>query len=205
MLHSQAQRACQTLMQSPCKRLEEEGDINTGAVVFEGISNTSSSSHRYVFAATKRWKRLVVVMPFNVMQNQVLALQDKVDSDSIMRDPEKVLTGTGMNHRIEHFGAKQVRYQLEQQRMAMTKWDFVVSWSPIVSVQILQRRGNKVVFERVRVHRKQRMGTRQSWSCEATSAGGKQSFWSGRQTASCCAKWTVSICELQRIKQGGLT
>ena len=35
--------------------------------------------------------------------------------------------------------------------------------------------------------------------------GWKQSSWTGLQTASCCATWTVSKCELRRIKQNGLT
>ena len=92
--------------------------MNTGAVV-EGIFNTSGSSLRNVFAATNRWKRLVVIMLFNFMQNQVLALQENVESDSIIRGPDRVLTGTGKNRRIEHFGTKQVRHQLEHQTTAI--------------------------------------------------------------------------------------
>ena len=54
----------------------------------------------------RRWKRLVVIMFSNFMQNQVLALQENVDSDSIIRDPERVLTRTGVDCRFGQLGTK---------------------------------------------------------------------------------------------------
>ena len=69
-------------------------------------------------------------MLLNLMQNNLVALRKNVESDSIIREPKRALTGTGMDHRIEHFGAKRVRYQNEQKTTAMTKRDVVVSCSP---------------------------------------------------------------------------
>ena len=43
--------------------------------------------------------RQVFIMLFNIMQNQVLSLQEKVDLDTMIRDAESVKTGTGMAHR----------------------------------------------------------------------------------------------------------
>ena len=64
-------------------------------------------------------------MLFNVVQHQVLALRENAESDLIIRDPERVLTGTGTNHRIEHLGTNRVGHQLEQQTTTMinrTSW-----------------------------------------------------------------------------------
>ena len=79
------------------------------------------------------------------MQNLLFALWENVESDPIIRDPERVLTCTGVNHRIEHLGTHQVRYQLEQPTTVMTKWDVVVSWLPILFVQRQKIRGKNVV------------------------------------------------------------
>ena len=73
-------------------------------------------------------------MLFNFMHHRVSALQ------------KRVLTGTGMNNWIEHV-TKRHSYQFEQQTTAMTSWDVVVSWCPIVSVQRRKTRGNEVAFE----------------------------------------------------------
>ena len=64
----------------------------------------------------------------------------------MIEDPGKVLTGTGMDHRIEHPGAKQVRCQLEERTVTMTKWDVMMSLFPIVTFQRLKMRCNKAVF-----------------------------------------------------------
>ena len=71
----------------------------------------------------------VDIIFFNCTRNQVMALQDNclasripVGSDSIVRDPDSVLTGAAMDGRIEHFGTKQVRYQHEHQTTAITLW-----------------------------------------------------------------------------------
>ena len=84
---------------------------------------------------------------FNFRPKQVLAPRENAESDAIFRHPERVLTGTGMNHGIQHLRSNQVRYQLEQQTTAMTTWDVVASCFQIVSVARQNIRGNKAVFE----------------------------------------------------------
>ena len=90
---------------------------------------------------------LVFIMLFNIMQNQVLSLQEKVDLDTMIRDAESVLTGTGMAHRIEHHGTKHMRYRLEQQTTTMINCDVVMSRFPIVSSRRLTIGCNRDVFE----------------------------------------------------------
>ena len=86
-----------------------------------------------------------------------VALKEKVESDSIIRDPDRVLTGTSMNHKIAHHGTNQILYQLDQQTTAMTNWDVVLSWFPIMSVERLKRQQSRL-RGRVLVHRKTRVG-----------------------------------------------
>ena len=78
-----------------------------------------------------------------------------------------------MNHTIEHLGKNQEHYQLEQQTTAMTKWDVVVRWFPIVSVFTGRRcEATKVVMKSTRAA-KARMGTRQSLWYKAQFSGCK--------------------------------
>ena len=87
----------------------------------EAVATVMNTRARYSTRAAGAGT-LVAIMLFNFMQNQVLVLQEHclvlwipVDSDSIIRDPEGVLAGAGMDHKIEHLGTKQVRYQLKHQ------------------------------------------------------------------------------------------
>ena len=69
----------------------------------------------------------------------------------IIRGPARVLTGAGMHHKIEFFGTKQVRYQLDNQTALMIKWD-------VASVRRMQ--GNKVVYEERQSYIEYRNGKR---------------------------------------------
>ena len=153
---------------------------------------TNAKKHLYVNTATKRSKELVVIMLFNFMQNQVLTLQENVDSDSVVRDPQRVLTGTGMNQRMEHFGTNQVRYQLGQQTIAKTTFGVVASCFPIVSGQRLKMRCNKLVFEGECSCIEHKGGNRTELVVQSNVYWLKQSSCKGRQKASCSATWTVS-------------
>ena len=150
--------------------------MNTGAVI-EGISNTSSSSHGYVFAATQRWKRLAVILLSHFMQNQVLALREtrnRIQSHVTQKECRQVQARTaGLNPST-----------VSTRTTAMTKWNVVASWFQIVSVKRPRIPGNKVVFEEDCSRSKTRMGIGQSWWCKAPLAGWKQSFWTGQQTGS---------------------
>ena len=65
----------------------------------------------------------------------------------IIRWLERVLTGAGMNHKVELIGTKQVGFQLDNQKTKMIKWDVATVPFPIASVRRLTMQANLVVFE----------------------------------------------------------
>ena len=67
-------------LQSSCNGLEEKGECKETPVFINGVDH---DGHR-------RLMRLVFILLFNIMQNQVLALQEKVDSDTMICDAERV-------------------------------------------------------------------------------------------------------------------
>ena len=156
-----------------------------------------------MFAATQRRKRLVVIVLLNFMQNQVLALQETVDSHSIFRDPEKSV------HRYRHGSQDRTRgYETGtlSTRTINNCDDEVGRRGELVAGRVCPKaedaRQQSDLRGRVLVHRQQE---REPDRVGGASNGWKQSSWTGLQTASCCATWTVSKCELRRIKQNGLT
>ena len=155
----------------------------------------------YVFAATQRWKRLAVIVLLNFMQNQVLALQE-TNSHSIFGDPEKSV------HRYRH-GSQDRTLGYETGTLSTRTInncdEQVARRGELVAGRVCPKaeRGNNVIFE-------------EEYSCVENKNGNQtglvvpsnawqQSSWTGLQTASCCATWTVSKCDLRRIKQNGLT
>ena len=87
LLPLQAQRSFQTPVQSPCNGLEEESERE----------ETRVNEHKSDDRTTPSDGR-------SGLQIQMLALKENMDSDSIIRDARRVLTGTSMNHMTELFG-----------------------------------------------------------------------------------------------------
>ena len=100
--------------------------MNTGAVV-EGIPSTFSSSHGYVFAATKRWKRLVVIVLFIFIAGKLLHAVDPRG-----RHGPRNETSCAINSK--------------HHTTAMTMWDDVMVQFLIVSVRRLTIRCNQTVL-----------------------------------------------------------
>ena len=75
-----AQWCCQASLQSSCNGHEEEGECKETPVFINGVDR---DGHR-------RLMRQVFILLFNIIQNQVLALQEKVDSDTMICDAERV-------------------------------------------------------------------------------------------------------------------
>ena len=82
------------------------------------------------------------------------------------RATKRVLTGASMSHKIKFLGAKQVRYQLDNQTTAIIRWDIARVRCLIASVRRLTMQGNKVVFEEEHSYIENRNGNRTELEAE---------------------------------------